>query len=167
MRTALLLTGNPRFSVDFESQLHNLQNSDIEIFIAFWRRPEGVDPKISPNWCNLKDGSDVYKRLVPHLPKNYRITVCEVLNDTDIESIRNEYQPHNSTPINVWQQYKLLQYAHQSVKQLGHFDLVIRSRTDLGLSEAIDLKLAHECLGRQPNTIYIPNKNTLVADLGI
>ena len=87
----------------------------------------------------------------------YRITVCEVLNDTDIESIRNEYQPHNSTPINVWQQYKLLQYAHQSVKQLGHFDLVIRSRTDLGLSEAIDLKLAHECLGRQPNTIYIPN----------
>ncbi len=157
MKTALLLTGNPRFSIDFDSQIQNLQNSDIEIFIAFWRRPEGVDPKLSPNWCNLKDGIDVYKRLSPQLPSNYRITVCEVLNDTDIEPIRNEYQPYNSTPINVWQQYKLLQYAHQSVKQLGYFDLVVRSRTDLGLSEPIDLRLAHECLCRQPNTIYIPN----------
>lgn len=157
MKTALLLTGNPRFSIDFDSQLENLQNTEIELFIAFWRRPEGVDPKLSPNWCNLKYGTDVYNRLKPHLPSRYKITVCEVLNETDIRPIPNNYEPYNSTPINVWQQYKLLQYAFQSVKQLGYFDLVVRSRTDLGLSEPIDLQLAHECLLRQPNTIYIPN----------
>jgi hypothetical protein len=35
--------------------------------------------------------------------------------------------------------------------------LVIRSRTDLGLSKPIDLKLAHECLLQTPNLIYTPN----------
>lgn len=156
MKTALLLTGNPRFSADFDSQLNNLQNSDIEVFICFWRRPEGVDPKLSPNWCNLKDGGDVYKRLLPHLPSNYRITVCEVLEDSMFPPMHTEYEPYNSTPVNVWQQYKLLQYAFQSVKQLGYFDLVVRSRTDLGLSEPIDLALAHKCLLQSPTCIYTP-----------
>lgn len=156
MKTALLLTGNPRFSIDFDSQLNNLQNSDIELFICFWRRSEGVDPKISKNWCNLKDGAAVYRRLYPHLPPNYKITVCEVLNDTDVEPTQYDYKPYNSTPVNVWQQYKLLQYAFQYVKQLGYFDLVIRSRTDLGLSEPIDLDLAHRCLLQSPKCIYTP-----------
>ena len=29
MRTALLLTGNPRFSIDFDSQINNLKNSRL------------------------------------------------------------------------------------------------------------------------------------------
>jgi len=157
MKTALLLTGNPRFSIDFDSQLKNLTNSEIEIFIAFWRRPEGVDPKLSPNWCNLKDGSEVYKRLLPHLPSNYRITVCEVFDDSFAGQIPQEYEPYNSTPVNVWQQYKLLQHAYQAIRQLGYFDLVVRSRPDLGLSEAIDLELARSCLLQTPNCIYTPN----------
>lgn len=157
MKTALLLTGNPRFSIDFDSQLQNLQNSEIEIFIGFWCRPEGVDPKLSPNWCNLKDAKDVYKRILPHLPPNYKITVCEILNDLFLEPMPRNYESYNSTPINVWQQYKLLQHTYQSVKQLGYFDLVIRSRTDLGLSEPIDLELAHNCLLQNQNCIYTPN----------
>jgi len=156
MKTALLLTGNPRFSIDFDSQLYNLQNSDIKVFIFFWSRPEGLDPKISSNWCNLKNGKDVYERLLPHLPSNYKIEKCEVLNDTDISPMPNKYEPHNSTPINVWQQYKLLQYAYQSIRQLGYFDLIIRSRTDFGLSEPIDLPLAYDCLLKSPSCIYTP-----------
>ena len=35
MKTALLLSGNPRFSIDFDSQLDALQKSDIDIFIVF------------------------------------------------------------------------------------------------------------------------------------
>lgn len=156
-KTALILTGNPRFSIDFDSQLNNLQNSDIELFICFWRRPEGVDPKLSPNWCNLKDGSEVYRRLLPHLPSNFKITSCEVFDDSFAGEIPQNYEPYNSTPINVWQQYRLLKHAYQAVHQLGYFDLVIRSRTDLGLSEPIDLQLAHSCLLQTPNCIYTPN----------
>ena len=62
MRTALLLTGNPRFSADFDSQINNLKNSSVDWFITFWNRPDGFDPKISPNWCNLTEGKEIKEK---------------------------------------------------------------------------------------------------------
>lgn len=156
MKTALLLTGNPRFSIDFKSQLNNLQNSQIDWYVVFWRREFGFDPKISENWCNLKNAEEVRERLKPHLPKEHKIKFIEILNPLDFENPPKDYVPHNSTPKNVWQQYKCLQYCDKWRRELDAYDLVIRSRTDLGLSEPIDLKLAYNCLTKTPNVIYIP-----------
>lgn len=156
MKTALLLTGNPRFSIDFDSQLQNLTKSAIDLYIVFWRREFGWDPKISENWCDLKSAGQVRDKLQAHLPPWYKIKFIEVLDPSVIEDIPREYETHNSTPMNVWQQYKCLQYCDLWRRELDAYDLVIRSRTDLGLSEPIDLKLAHECLSKSPNAIYIP-----------
>jgi len=84
MKTALLLSGNPRFSIDFDSQLQNLQGSEVDIFIVFWRRPDGVDPKLSPNWCNLRDGSEIIQKLSSHLPANYIIKHAEVITESKL-----------------------------------------------------------------------------------
>jgi hypothetical protein len=62
-KTALLLTGNPRFSIDFDSQLQNLTKSAIDLYIVFWRRPFGWDPKISENWCDLKSATLVQNQI--------------------------------------------------------------------------------------------------------
>ena len=157
MKTALILSGNPRFSEDFDSQLENLQNSDVHIFFAFWRRPEGVDPKLSPNWCNLKTAGEVFDRVTPHLPARFHIYDGEVMDESEIDPPPRDYVSYNSTPVNVWQQYNLLNIAHSWLKLYEPYDLVIRSRTDLGLSEPIDLELAHKCLLQTPNVIYTPN----------
>jgi hypothetical protein len=156
-KTALLLTGNPRFSIDFDSQLQNLTKSAIDLYIVFWRRPFGWDPKISENWCNLKSAGEVRDKLQAHLPPWYKIKFIEVLDPSAIEDIPREYEAYNSTPTNVWQQYKCLQYCDKWRRELDDYDLVIRSRTDFGLSEPIDLKLAHRCLLESPGTIYTPN----------
>lgn len=157
MKTALLLSGNPRFSKDFDSQIENLQNSEVDWYVVFWRREFGWDPKLSANWCNLQNAWQVKEKLEPHLPKNHRIRFVEVLDPNSIESAPRQYEAFNSTPTNVWQQYKCLQYCDRWRRQLDAYDLVIRSRTDLGLSEPIDLKLAFECLlNSNFNLIYTP-----------
>lgn len=157
MKTALLLSGNPRFSIDFDSQLQNLQGSDIDIFIVFWRRPLGVDPKLSPNWCNLKDGEEIVKKLVNHLPSQYTIKHAEVVTEDKFDPLPYNYESYNSTPLNVWQQYNILKYCDSYRASMAEYDLVIRSRTDLGLSEPIDLPLALHTLRQYPNCIFIPN----------
>lgn len=156
MRTALLLSGNPRFSADFDSQINNLKNSDVDWFICFWRREDGFDPKISPNWL-VKNSYEVLSKLKPYLPANHKIKYVEILEPSTFSSLPRNYEPYNSTPLNVWQQYNILKYCNNWRKELGSYDLVIRSRTDLGLSEEIDLRLAFECLTRDPNLIYTPN----------
>ena len=78
MKTALLLTGNARFSKYFDSQLENLQNSEIDIYIVFWRRNPGFDPKISPNWL-VQSSGEIRDKLKPHLPSWYKIKYIELI----------------------------------------------------------------------------------------
>ena len=157
MKTALLLSGNPRFSIDFDSQLDALQKSDIDIFIVFWRRPIGVDPKLSPNWCNLVDGDHIISKLEPHLPSRYKICHAEVVTEDMFDPLPYNYESYNSTPINVWQQYTILKYCDSKRKQFGNYDLIIRSRPDLGLNQKINLPLAHSTLQICPKCIFTPN----------
>jgi len=157
MKTALLISGNPRFSADFDSQLENLQNSDIDVYIVFYRRPEGLDPKISLNWCNLEDGDQIRKKLKNHLPSNYAIKHAEVLDENYFGPLPFDYESHNSTPHNVWQQYNILKYCDSVRRRTDHYDLIIRSRPDLGLSQPIDLLLAYQTLLNNPNLVFTPN----------
>ena len=157
MKTALLLTGNPRFSIDFDSQLQNLTKSSIDLYIVLWRREFGSDPKISENWSNLKSAGQVRDKIQAHLPDWYKIKFIEVLDPSAIEDAPKEYAAYLGNPANIWQQYKCLQYCDMWRRELDAYDLVIRSRPDIGLSATIDLKLAHKCLLSSPNTIYIPN----------
>ena len=157
MKSALLLSGNPRFSIDFDSQLINLQNSEIDVFIVLWNRPDGLDPKISPNWCNLEFGDQIITRLKPHLPSWYTIKYAEVVTENQFGPLPYPYPPYNSTPINVWQQYNILKYCNSKRKEFGSYDLVIRSRPDLGLNQPIDLNLAYKTLLQYPNCIWTPN----------
>lgn len=157
MKVALLLSGNPRFSIDFDSQLENLRGSQIDLYIILWRRPEGVDPKLSRNWCNLTDGQEIIEKIGHHIPANYNIKHAEVVTEDQFDPLPYNYDAYNSTPLNVWQQYNILKYCDSKRIQSGNYDLVIRSRTDLGLSEPIDLPLAYSTLQKHPKCIFIPN----------
>jgi hypothetical protein len=156
MRTALLFSGNARFSIDFETQIHNLKNSDIDWYICFWKRQPGFDPKISSNWY-VKNSFQVLSKLKNFLPANHKIKFIELLDPSEFTNIPRDYEPFYSTPLNVWQQYNILKYCNDWRKELGSYDLVIRSRTDLGLNQEIDLTLAYESLSKNPNLIYTPN----------
>jgi len=168
MRTALLLTGNPRFSKYFDTQIQNLKNSEIDWYIVFWKREPGFDPKISHNWLNIKTSKDVLNKIKPFLPSGHRIKYIELLDPSAYLELPYNYQDYYSNPINVWQQYKILQYCDHWRRELDCYDLVVRSRTDLGLSEPIDLKLAHSCLVKTPNLIYTPNnqRNGYLVNIG-
>lgn len=167
MKSALLFTGNARFSKDFDSQLNNLQNSEIDIYIVFWRRKPGFDPKISDNWY-VQTSGEIRDKIKPHLPSHYTIKYIELLNPELFETVPRQYEQHYSNPANVWQQYNILKYCYSWLKEYNQYDLIIRSRTDLGLSEPIDLKLAYECLLKNPNLVYTPNnqRNGYMVNIG-
>lgn len=167
MKCALLLTGNARFSKEFDSQLQNLQNSEIDIYIVFWRRSPGFDPKISPNWY-VQTSGEIRDKIKPYLPNHYKIKYIELLDPNLFQNPPRDYESYYSNPSNVWQQYNILKYCYSWVKEFNKYDLIIRSRTDLGLSEPIDLKLAYDCLVKHPNLVYTPNnqRNGYIVDVG-
>lgn len=168
MKTALLLSGNPRFSKYFDTQIQNLKNSEIDWYIVFWRREPDFDPKVSTNWLNVKTSKEVFDKLKPFLPPGHRIKYVELLDPNLYSTLPYKYQDFYSNPINIWQQYKILQYCDHWRRELDAYDLVIRSRTDLGLSQTIDLKLAHSCLVKDAKVIYTPNnqRNGYITNIG-
>jgi hypothetical protein len=143
MRTALLISGNPRFSLNFDSQLFNLRDSNIDWYISFWKRNSGDDIKISPNWYEIDTTEKVKKVLEPLLPKGHRLIDVDFLDPLDYP-MPFEFNYFQQPPIQVWQQYSILKHCDQKRQSSGiSYDLVIRSRSDIGLETPLYLS---ECL---------------------
>lgn len=157
MRSALLISGNPRFSVLFDQQLEFLKNSEIDWYISFWRRNIGEDIKISSNWYKLDSPHKVRDALEPILPKGHRIITVSFLNPAQF-SIPREFEYFQQPPWQIWQQYCILKHCDQRRQTSGiNYDLVIRSRSDIGLLQSIDLQAALNYLRSHPKKILTPS----------
>lgn len=158
MKTALLLSGLPRFSVDFDSQLENLSNSEFDWYVVLWSKNIINDPKLSSNWTEVTTIDHAKSLIEPYIPSGHNIRHIELLNPEEFSVLPNDYEPMNSNPFNVWQQYNILKVCDQRRKESGIiYDLVIRSRPDVGLNRKLDLQQIHEDLKLRPNSIIIPD----------
>jgi hypothetical protein len=158
MRTALLISGLPRFSADFDSQLENLQNSEIDWYVVLWSKNIVNDPKLSSNWREVETIDDARSLIEPYMPSHHAIKHIEFLNPEEYSILPRDYQPMNSNPFNVWQQYNILKVCDQRRKESGIiYDLVIRSRPDVGLNKPLDLVWIRDQLRSFPNSIFMPD----------
>lgn len=158
MRTALLISGGARFCEDFDSQLAHLQNSEIDWYVTLWDQNIVADPKISPRWQNISTAIEVRDAITPFLPSHHALKHIELVDPNQYVRMPREYAPASSNPFNVWQQYNILKLCDQRRKESGIiYDLVIRSRPDVGLSKPLDLTLIHQILSSHPNWIVIPD----------
>ena len=152
-RAALLLTGNARFCKDFDSQLENLTRADVDWFVYLWDKDHSSDTCISPNWkCTTED--HVVTRLTPMLPPRHRLRVVRIL--PAMPQLTKEYTPFYANPYNFISQYTILKEAGKSISD--EYDIVIRSRSDIGIDRPLDLSWLDSYLNSSVNRneIVIP-----------
>ena len=156
MRSALLISGNPRFSLLFDQQLEYLKNSDIDWYISFWKRNLGDDVKISPNWYEINTPEKVRDVINLILPKRHRLVSVSFLDPKKCHPPR-EFEYFQQPPWQLWQQYSILKHCDQRRQTSGiDYDLVIRSRSDIGLTESLNLQDLSKYLRENPKKILTP-----------
>ena len=155
-RALLLLPGLARFCKDFDSQLEALVNADVDWNICLWDHSHKEDTRISPGLTVVNEQS--IKQLVePKLATNHRIVHLEVLDRSLAPLPPRDYTPFYANPPALWAQFHLLKYTAQQV-DFDDYDLVIRSRCDIGVDHELDLESIHsQLLNSAPGTIVMPD----------
>jgi hypothetical protein len=141
MKTAVLIAGEPRFSREFDLFLENLSGYDeIDWYFYLWKTPTfGLEKKyLSPFWFNI-DYDVALNKLKTNLPGNHNIKYLELANNPTEEFPEITSRLGWATqPKNVWPMW--LSWSKIDAKCNDNYDIVIRSRPDLGFMNPVDLK---------------------------
>ena len=159
MKTALLLSGNPRFCNEFDMQLDNLKNSSIDWIVILWTRHSGDgsdrNELISPSW-QAKTTEQARSIIEPKLPPGHRLAHIELLEPSSFPSLTKKYQHIDCNVENLFQQYWMLKQCDLARQLLDSYDLVIRSRLDIGIDIPIDLLQVYNFLQNNPRCVITP-----------
>jgi hypothetical protein len=155
MKTALLLSGNARFCAEFDLQLANLQGSEVDWFVTLWDRDVQDDQYISPHWRS----ENAREKLQRNLPLGHRIANIEIVDPTSCPPLPRDYPASHCNPQAMWNQYWILKTCDNERIKQGGYDLVIRSRPDLGVDQPINLQACLNLLRLNPNIILTPTNN--------
>jgi hypothetical protein len=160
MKTALLLSGDARFCNEFDIQLDNLTNSEIDWFVVLWNRRNGDGHErnhfMSPSWTatTAEEARDIIE---PKLPQGHRIAHIELVDPIEFPPLTKQYKHIDCTVPNLFQQYWMLKRCDQRRLESGNiYDLVVRSRPDIGIEPSIDLQAARNLLTQHPNYVMTP-----------
>lgn len=162
MKTALLLSGNARFCVEFDMQIHNLRNSEVDWFIVLWNRKHGDgferQALMSPSW-QATTAEEARAIIEPKLPAGHRIAHIELVDPAEFPPLTKQYKRIDCTPLNLFQQYWILKRCDARRQAVGGYDLVIRSRPDIGIEPPIDLQQIYAFLKQNPSCIITPTNH--------
>jgi len=162
MKTALLLSGNARFCKEFDMQINNLQNSEIDWFVTLWNRRYGDGSErqelMSPGW-QATTAEEARTIIEPKLPPGHRLAHIELVDPSEFPPLTKEYKRIDCTPANLFQQYWILKKCDLQRQAAGHYDLVVRSRPDIGIEPVIDLSHVYNILKQNPNIIITPDNH--------
>ena len=153
-RVALLLSGNARWCADFDRQIANLTNAQVDWYVLLWRRAHDQDTRISPNWSSKTD-QQAREFIEQRLPPTHTLKLLDWVDPASAPLPPRDYPPFYSHPLNFYQQYWILDQLGQRVSL--DYDLWIRSRPDIGLDRALDLTRIKALLDQLPRTIILPS----------
>ena len=159
MKVAILISGFPRFTKEFDHLLESLQNYDqVDWFFLFWKATHQDDVRIPPSWPT--DIESVRNSIQQRLPERNHVVHLSIQEAP-------EYTPtikYNTTPWsvdkNIWTMYYGI-FAVNNIREQYEldqvpYDLVIRARGDVGIFESLDLRVIHQTLLQNPNVILTP-----------
>jgi hypothetical protein len=166
MKTAILFSGWPRFHAEFDDQLQNLHGSEIDWIVAIWKNyPADSDIKynasLTPSWVDtVKTEDDARAWLKERMPSNHNLAHFSYVDWNDFpDYVVGDYpnRVSGTNPEALFRQYWMLKKVNESRKNLGPYDLVMRSRTDSNLSTALNLDQIHSDLVNDPRKLIIPS----------
>jgi hypothetical protein len=160
MRTALLLSGHARFCAEFDMQLKNLVNSEVDWYVVLWnlKRTDNFQRSnyLSPSWT-ATTVEEARAFIEPRLPEGHRLVYVELVDPSQMPKITTQYKNIDCTPENFFAEYGILKLCDQRRQESGiDYDLIVRSRPDVGIGPMLDLSLIRQYLLKQPNVIVTP-----------
>lgn len=166
MKTALLLCGDARFCKDFDVQLDNLKDNDIDYYIVLWKRKHSEtfhrNFLLPPSW-EFDTAEQARAKIEPNLPPRHRIAHIELVDPSEWPPLTKEYKHKDCTIENYFQQHWILKRCDQRRVESGiKYDLVIRSRPDANVSPAINLQEIYDVLLPRPDVIVVPGNHISV-----
>lgn len=157
MRSALLLSGNPRFCKDFDLQLENLTDNYIDWYVCMWDRTHTDDTRINPNWHG-KTSQDLANWILPHLPPKHKLMAVELLDHNQAPKPTRTYKEFYANTTNLLQQFWILDRCNQHRNNSNiDYDLIIRTRPDITLDSRLNLEHIHNILEKNINCLVMPN----------
>lgn len=166
MRVAILLSGEARFCKDFDSQISCYNDYDqIDWFVSFWDKTNIDDRRISPSYQAKTDQelqTFLEQKLLSLGDNRHKIADCKILNHEYLEPMPQDYQPYYVVSSQgVWDQFQGIKFVNKlrlayEQEQGQTYDLVIRSRPDISLSQSISLSEIDKMTANQ-KIIVMPN----------
>lgn len=168
MRVALLLPGEPRFCREFDQLLENLRGyTSVDWFVWLWQSSQceehrGVDV-VAPSWRYL-DHSIARDRIRQRLPAQHRLINLTIADKALYPPPQVVNKAGETSVERMWGMYTSLKECdlHRRAYEQASgqtYDLVIRTRTDLGLTATLDLEQCLEYLEKNPQTIMTPSND--------
>jgi hypothetical protein len=166
MRVALLLPGEPRFCREFDLLLENLRGyTTVDWFVWLWQDSQceehrGVDV-VAPSWRHM-EYETAHSRLNSYLPAGHQLINLSIENRSSYPPPRVHHKAGETSVERMWGMYTsvrecdLQRRVHE--RATGQpYDLVIRTRPDLGLAAPLDLEHCLEYLKQNPQTVITPS----------
>jgi hypothetical protein len=154
MKIAIIIAGQPRFRKAFKEQLNMFCGYDhADLFLYFWQTTVGTytdsEHPLSAEWRVPLTKQYVIDHAADYLTDKVHIANVGIGNNAVVEP-RGQlpggalYSQHQSL-------YQVDQLRQQSLEQ---YDLVIRTRLDLALTEPIDLQDLKSQLESNPRLVF-------------
>ena len=159
MKTAILVTGRPRFSREFDDLLINLKNYDqLDWFFLLWNSDHAEDIRIPPSWP-YGDIDTIRGRILHNLPERSNIAHLSIVDPPAFDATKSYNITPWSVAPNIWTMYFGIQAVNDIREQYelkhGPYDLAIRARPDIGVDTPLDLRSLQEQLSNMPPTVVV------------
>ena len=108
MKTALLLSGHARFCAEFDMQIDNLNNSQIDWFVVLWTRRYGDGSErnelMPPSWqaTNVDEARSIIES---KLPLGHRLAHIGLVDPKEFPTLIKQYKRIDCNVENLFKQY--------------------------------------------------------------
>lgn len=174
MKVAALIQGEPRFCKEFDLFLERLVGyEEIDWFFYMWDKSPSTSNMlcndghivVAPYWRDLTKEKAIEK-LRNNLPSNHNIIKLELADQNQIvkEPVTTNFASE-TIQSNVWKMWHSQYMVNQlrvNYEQENNFkyDVVIKSRPDVGLTNTLDLTRVAERLNSYQDLIIMPGNRS-------
>lgn len=160
MKIAILVPGEPRFCKEFDVFLERLPpDAQIDWFFYLWKNSTygGSRGLVSPNWVTI-DRDWAFNKIKENLPAYHNIIRVEIG-----ENWRDHFQTSITTGNvdSIFPMYSSLYLADKMRQEhelsAGKYDLVIRTRPDVGMLQAVDFNAIKSRIESEPTLVLMPD----------
>lgn len=158
MKVAIMISGRPRFTREFDDFLNSLSNYDqLDWYFMLWNTTHEEDVRVPPTWPTDYDA--VKERIQSKLPRNSNIVHLSIEEPPAYDDTQEfRLTPWSIAP-HIWTMYYGIYMVNQIREQYGPYDLVIRTRPDIGIAEKLNLPAIYQSLIANVNTVLMPSNH--------